>query len=110
MSFRLPTFNLAVNIWHAPAVPPVGAAAVTPMGNLSPGRRTMLPTATPRGVPMELLLPKSTDVRIHDVVECPATTGRYYSVQWVDDAGKGFPNEHRVALMIQAGVWPTPIP
>jgi hypothetical protein len=68
---------------------------------------------------MWLLLPALTDIRAtytngsFDVVDCPAGSGRIYAVVFVDDSGKGFANEHRVACLSQynaAGLWPTPIP
>lgn len=55
---------------------------------------------------MELLLPAGTDVRAPwnagkpDLVECPAGSGRFYAVAWVDDIGKNFPNEHRIAWLV----------
>jgi hypothetical protein len=48
-----------------------------------------------------------------DLVEVPAGTGRFYRVQWVDDLGKGFDNEHRFALLLQTNTfspWPIPMP
>jgi hypothetical protein len=66
---------------------------------------------------MELLVEKGTDIRDGsatvrgDTVECPAGTGRFYRVGYVDDVAKGFPNEYRVALLSKRGPsWPTPIP
>jgi hypothetical protein len=110
MAYRLPTFNLSCNIWHNPAVPPAGAADVSPMANLTPGRRVTMPSEPIGSLPMQLLLPALTDVRIQDIVECPAGTARWYEVLFVDDAGKGFANEHRIALLVQTGIWPAPIP
>ncbi len=75
-----------------------------------------------------ILLPALTDIRdgygaalTPDVVECPSGSGRWYVVFGVDDFGKGFPNEHRYALVNKIGqwiggttyaglFWPTPIP
>lgn len=79
-------------------------------------------TSTP-----QLLLPAGTDVRDGstggeaDIIEVPAGSGRWYSVMSVDDMGKGFPNEHRFALLHKiyerlnpilflGANWPTPIP
>ena len=72
---------------------------------------------------MWLLLPAGTDIRDStnysftvdktDMVEVPAASGRIYVVEWVDDVGKGFPNEFRVAAIAKAsgwGLWPSPIP
>ena len=116
MAFRVPTFNLSVNLYRG--VPVMGTPTLTCAANLSPGRRTLLTAPIMGTVPtfvnaadwgdvMELLLPKLTDIRgfqnagLSDVVECPATTFRYYAVLWVDDVGKGFPNEYRLALIKQ---------
>lgn len=126
MSFTLPTFNLNVNIWrHQGVSPPVGAPDVTAMGNLAAGRRIVSSEWT-MGDPLvdafyfhhedQLLLPKLTDIRGvnsvtgTDAVECPAGSGRFYEVRWVYDAGKGFTNEHRVALMSQVPPFVDPLP
>lgn len=71
------------------------------------------------GVPiicMCLLLPPITDIRgmqdvsgFVDVVEVPQGTGRWYGVAVVDDVGKGYPNEHRTALLLALpGTWTPP--
>lgn len=122
MPFVLPTFNLTINIWHPP-VNVLNPPAVTCPGNLAWSKRTklILPTNPGPGVwplhVMHLLLPALTDVRDRfsnggpsDVVEVPAGTGRFYFVVGVDDIGKGFPNEHRCALIYQGNAWPVPIP
>jgi len=76
---------------------------------------------------MQLLLPALTDVRsgvvaaVPDFVEVPAGSGRWYQVYAVDDIGKGFANEHRIAVILAVSalvnptayagiVWPVPIP
>jgi hypothetical protein len=75
----------------------------------------------------QLLLPSKTDIRdtscaiTGDVLECPAGSGRWYGVFSVDDFGKGFSNEFRVAwigkifedldpLAFPGLFWPAPIP
>lgn len=109
MSYNIPTFNLTCNVWHAGTQPPAAPSA-TFNCNLQFALKAKvdianLPT-TPASL-MYLLLPKSTDIRGKwgaangDVVECPAGTHRFYSVQLVDDVGKGFSNEYRVAGMVQ---------
>lgn len=124
MPFRLPSFNLNVNIWRMGTVvanPP----DVVSLGNLSPGRRvgystSQAVTSIAFGANqqnqwvelfnpvMELLLPGLTDVqtadvaqRVGDCVEVPAGSGRYYFVVGVDDVAKGFPNEYRIAWLIR---------
>jgi len=132
MAFTIPTFNLTCKIWAGPN-PPSGAPRLSSVCNLAMGRRTMpsFPHEDTFVAPhmlAQLLLPAGTDIRdascspatSGDVVEVPAGTGRYYYVLEVDDFGKGFPNEHRWALLAKAcaayfapfaGVdWPTPIP
>lgn len=60
---------------------------------------------------MYLLLQAYTDIRGEnsvggaDTVEVPAGSGRYYTVTWVDDIGKGFSNEHRFACLVQDSPW-----
>lgn len=146
VAFRLPTFNLSVNIWrdgNAVGNPP----DVQTAGNLVASRPDADPIPSNPGSTtaakiialglfgrfMTLLLPKLADVRPPglgpgnwgDVIEVPAGSGRYYMTMWVDDVGKGFPNEHRYAYLIamtnltwrtlfqNAGAttdWPVPIP
>jgi hypothetical protein len=67
---------------------------------------------------MHIALPKLTDVRgpqdmggDPDQIECPAGTGRFYNVWFVDDVGKGFPNEYRIAGVVATiGSWTPPYP
>jgi hypothetical protein len=77
---------------------------------------------------MYLLLPPHTDIRTailrgwYDVVECPAGSSRWYITIFVDDVGKGFPNEFRFAELSQisdslnttptytGATWPVPMP
>lgn len=134
MAFSLPTFNLPVRGWH------FGNVVTNPdnwnaVCNLSIGSRILLAaqSITFDGAPANLavlLLPPLTDIRgldnynPGDVIECPAGSGRFYVVSWVEDFGKGFPNEHRFALILQghqeildalgnpwaAPPWPYPTP
>lgn len=122
MAFSLPDFNLDVNIWDVNVVPPVGAPDVVTIGNLAWGRRVAVPSTggtSGLGVvlmTMTLLLPAGTDIfgdpdlLVTCVVEVPAGTARYYRVAFVDDAGKGFDNEHRNALLVQVLPMPRPLP
>lgn len=123
MPFGLPNFNMTVNIWNFPNTPGF-APDHTPLANLAYGRRVNSGNAdfpTSGNLLMTLLLPPGTDIRNEaangvgnrDVVEAPAGTGRFYLVIDVDDSGKGFPNEHRCAILLATpnfGLWPTPIP
>lgn len=131
MAFTLPTFNLTCNI-HTVAGG-VNVFRLSSDCNLAMGRRTANPNGTVEqdgglfGLLPILLLPVGTDVRDSscggemDIVEVPAGTGRWYQVIAVDDVGKGFPNEHRLATLGKtwgfagngSGLtlpWPTPIP
>jgi hypothetical protein len=132
VAFTLPVFPLTCNVWDGPN-PPAGAPRLVTPGNLSFGRR-VFPSAPnfnnfdTTAASASLLVPPGTDIRDAscgaaaggDVIEVPAGTGRFYYAIYVDDLGKGFPNEHRVALLVKAcsavfshfaGVdWPTPIP
>lgn len=120
--FTVPTFNLDVNIWRTPAVPPVGPPDVIVRGNLAWGRRVNVPSTGGTGVvgvplmTMTLLLPLLTDIRgdatgaAADLVEVPASSGRLYTVAFCDDIGKGFANEHRAAVLVQVQPFITPTP
>lgn len=122
MAFRVPTFNLAVNIWNVlVALPPVPAPDVITVGQLawdSVGGRMFLPraAATRPTHSLALRLPFGTDVRyatmtggVDSTVEVPAGSGRYYVVYVVDDVAKGFANEYRVAMVSPVAA-PSPLP
>lgn len=131
MAFTLPEFNLTANI-HSVAGG-VNTFRLDSLCNLAFGRRVLIMEG--RGVNnggmlaagAQILFPAGTDVRDNscggdnDIIECPAGSGRWYIVMGVDDAGKGFPNEHRVVVCLKtwgfvgngSGLtlpWPTPIP
>jgi hypothetical protein len=135
MGFMPPTFNLTANIWRY--LTPVGNPpdATTPC-NLSNTRAResvgyVIATSRLQYVPQtELLVPKLTDLRGYsttntgDCVEVPAGSGRFYGVLWVDDVGKGFTNEYRIAAILplvgwalsyfntgwSGRLWPVPLP
>ncbi len=133
LAFTVPVFPLSCAIFTAPWAASHLHRLVSPC-NLAPGRRVyLLPVGEDAQdfiatVATILLLPAGTDVRDWscgapgpDSIECPAGSGRWYCVQSVDDAGKGFDNEHRVVLMSKIfevlngtnypGLnWPIPIP
>lgn len=118
MSFTLPNFNLSCSIWRNPthAIPPGGPPDVVSLCNLAYGKRTDVWSGAGVGGAY-LLLPALTDIRggvgptsDFDTVEVPNATGRFYFVVFVEDAGKGFPNEHRVAILQQQPPWPFPTP
>jgi len=133
MAFTLPDFNLTVDVYTGPWL--TKTLRLSTLANLALSRRVLqiqggfdpssaVETLTPL---MTLLLPAGTDVRDrfqggpYDLVDAPAGSGRWYVVAGVDDIGKGFPNEHRVALLAKVGasldgtefaglVWPVPMP
>jgi hypothetical protein len=119
MAFRLPNFNLTANINTGPLLTLAFRFATS--CNLAWGTRvnqSNVGGSGVLGVPltlMDLLLPPGVDVRgplsatLADIVEVPAGSGRFYTVTFVDDIGKGFPNEHRCAVISQVRV-PTPLP
>jgi hypothetical protein len=121
MTFTVPNFNLTCNVWRSgntPVNPPDEAFAC----NLAFGRRVSSyqgVISVPNEPIMSLLLPPGTDIRgpqcanADTCVEVPAGTGRFYTIVGLDDSGKGWPNEHRVALLAWTdtfGAWPSPIP
>jgi len=130
IGYQVPTFNLRCNIWtgpgpnQTPVIPPPGSPRVANVPcQLTYGRRvnTMSTGGTGgAGVlvqTMNLQLPKLTDIRgiqdtiAVDIVECPAGSGRWYLVGFVDDIGKGFNNEHRTAgIFAIPQTWVAPYP
>lgn len=131
MAYRLPSFNLVCNISQAgnaaypPSVKPTMPYRLSGVAcSLVYGQRVNMIdgfTATSSAISalsMCLLLPALTDIRSAqnnagrlDCVECPAGSGRWYWVQAVDDIAKGWPNEHRTALLFQMSqTWPIPYP
>jgi len=121
MSFNVPHFNLTCNVWRS-GNPPPGVPDITPDCNLMFGRKVSSyqgVISVPNEPLMSLLLPVGTDIRgpqcaAPDVaVEVPAGSGRFYTIVGVDDSGKGFSNESRVAILAWTsafGFWPSPIP
>jgi len=129
MAFTVPTFPILCNIFNGPWLTKTLRLADVPC-NLGLGRRTLFYAGDyePGGsqVTTQLLLPPLTDVRSQllvpdqDVIECPAGSARWYGVAGVEDFGKGFPNEHRVAMLYQmseilepftwaGAAWPVPM-
>jgi hypothetical protein len=137
MAFTLPDFNLTCEIFAGP----YDTRALRISGqvcNLAMGKRTTWgyhdPTVVGYGIATAtLLLPPLVDIRenaqlsgpfgtgVYDIVEVPSGSGRWYTVNSVDDIGKGFPNEHRWAglakLSSNSGLanttnlyWPIPMP
>lgn len=113
MAYRLPTFNVVVNVWHdghfVTDVPDL-----TPLANFNVGKRIgrmlegeVLPTPWVYGYGW-LLTPIGTSIvgdRIDgifgDCIEVPAGSGLYYHCVWSERSALGFPNEHVVSLLYQ---------
>jgi len=124
MPFTVPQFPLDCDIYTGPWIGKVFRATVS--ANLVFGRRSYLFPSTLEVAEnsiyvaeMFVLFPAGTDVRTgaqgipaHDYLELPADSGRWYMVQFVDDVGKGFDNEHRQAAVsqvceiLQPSLWP----
>lgn len=131
MAFRVPAMPLVCNIWRIgnynffvdPQVLPPDLVVAC---NLAPGHRSnpTQPYDPTIGGFIDgrfysyLLLPKGTDIRfafgnisqLADAVECPAGSGRYYIVIWVEDVAKGFANEYRRAELEWARIPAPPLP
>lgn len=125
MAFILPTFNLTCNVFTNADF--TAAPRATLICGLAMGRRQAGLFNNFTGAwdqfsdTMQLLLEAGADVRdgfngpLPDGVEAPAGSGRYYLAVSVDDSGKGYANEHRVAFLVKTLgpgdiFWPTPIP
>ena len=120
MAYVLPTFNLTCNIFRNGGWYP-SAVALSPICNLAYSRRVQIGQTPTVNAGISLLLPPGTDIRstinavTADNVEVPAGSLRAYTVEHVEDVGKGFPNEHRVAILFQNTIpggtkWPAPMP
>jgi hypothetical protein len=126
-AYSLPTFNLTCRFQADP--PPFGRGAAESLCNLAYGQRVNVASTGGTGevgipmILMTLLLPPLTDIRGPSppnsnpnganfngyYVEVVIGSGRIYQVVFVDDIGKGFANEHRVALLQQfSQVFPLP--
>lgn len=113
MAFTAPVFNLAVNLWRPPNVPPAvpdsifaGQLYFPPRGllDITPGDFTMWHP------PIYLRAPIGTDIQQSDRVEIAAGDGWFYTVRWVDRAHRGFPNEYVVCVLEQQTTGPFPPP
>ena len=113
MSYRLPVFNLRVNVWHDGHYvtdPP----DLTPVANFNLGRRVgqmqegeVIPGPGPFGY-VWLLTPMGTAIIgdrlaavVGDCVEVPQGSGIYYHVAFSERSALGFPNEHVSSIMYQ---------
>lgn len=131
MAFSVPTFPLMAGLYRGPWTARVYVEDLP--CNLAMGRRVnvswfdQVPQAEAVGMFYQLLFPALSDIRdlsnaiTPDVVEVPSGSGRWYGVAYVDDVGKGFVNEYRLAFAQKIyealdptaypGLfWPVPIP
>jgi len=117
MPFVVPTFNLSANVWrngNATTNPPdlTVDCQLRAAGKQSTGQDP----ANGWAFLWSLLIASGTDIRDDissggkDTVECPAGTGRFYSVELVDDVARGFSNEYRIAFIQKVSPWPVPTP
>jgi len=113
--FVPPTFDLSCNIWRNASLLTAPPDLVSPC-QLRLVKDSFAGVGGVNAGTMLLCLPKGTDVRpqgstsFHDQIEAPAGTGRFYNCLAVDDVGKGFPNEYRVALIQPVySLWTLPI-
>lgn len=120
MSFSIPAMPLPVWVWRYLNGPPNPPDMVT-VGNLAYGKRVTLVNGNFSAglfdpVLAYLLVPAGTDIRDRlslntpDLLAVPGGTARLYIAEYVDDLGKGFPNEHRFVLMAKQLGWPFPYP
>lgn len=117
MPYVIPAMPLTCRIWthFIPGTSTYAAPDQTVSCNLSPGKRVLsiidsLRIYSSDGhtvfcMPMELLLPALTQVsagnpnKTPSVIEVVPNSLRLYWCVYVDDIGKGFANEHRLAIM-----------
>lgn len=113
MAYRLPVFNVRVNVWHDGHFV-TDPADLTPFANFNVGRRIgqmmegeVIPGPGPFGY-MWLLTPIGTaivgdrlDTVVGDCVEVPQGSGLYYHVAFSERSALGFPNEHVASLLYQ---------
>lgn len=107
-----PVFNLMCSGWRPPNVPPAPSdyslqcqlyIASRGLIDITPGNPALWVP------PIYLRVPPFSDIRPDDIIECPLGSGRLYSVRWVEDLHKGFPNEYRVGVLEQT-FQPFPLP
>src|ERR1044072_4476847 len=109
MAFVLPTFNLTCDIYTFPYNFTNPPRLTSPCQLRAPN---MAAVAMANGLlavtqAIQLLLPPLTDIRDQycapinapDCVVLPIGTTCRYQVMYVNDIGKGFPNEHRYATL-----------
>jgi len=96
--YTLPTFNISINVWHDPNVPPAAPddtyAAQLYINPRPQGQDSI-------GLAAYIRVPMGTDLRVNDTVEAAAGDGFYYSVWALDRMHRGFTNEYLVGAAVQ---------
>lgn len=112
MSFTLPIFNVTYDLWRPPNAPPAAPdvfAAPCQLYVFSKGPADVDPTNVDTFVPpIYLRVPKGTDVRVNDIIECQPGSGFRYIVRWAERVHLGFVNEYFTALLEQGTGTPPP--
>jgi len=123
MGYKLPTFNITVNVWRS-TNPVTNPPDANPIANFAQGRRTLGGNFESPTSPREfyassyLLLPKGTIIKgdtdtlddSGDTVEIAAGDLLYYHVLHQERVALGFDNEHVVAVVAKRGALVPPPP
>lgn len=115
MTIRLPAWGTTADVWRNQGnlTTPTGPRTLQTLCNLARGEVLSSGFTMPT---MYLLVPLGTaifgenlyaGVPHGDLVECPVGSGHFYKCLQTDEAGYGFPNAHRFAVMTPVGTWAT---
>lgn len=122
MAFVLPTFNLDCDVYTFGTLIPGTPRLTTPAQLRAPSMQFAgaIPVGSLGFPAVCALFPPGTDIRdgvatpgnSSDFIDLPAGSGCWYFVIRVFDIAKGFPNEHRYAVISKATtmLWPVPMP
>jgi len=109
LPYRLPTFNTSCDVWHT-GTPTTDPPDMSPDCQLYFNSRTNVdvdPTDDNAFNPIIWLrVPRLTDLRVDDTVECPPGSGWTYRVRWTDRVHLGFANEYFVGALEQLSTSP----
>jgi len=112
----VPVWPITCNIWYAPGfiIPPVALPTLPAVPcQLVPGELVHMAWI---GMQNYIKVPAGTNVHWArglggaDLIECPAGSAQWWTVQWVTDIAKGFSNEHRLCRVTQVAPFPIPVP